>query len=136
MLGGRAFAPTGASTLEHDDYVMGLVRKSGLKNLEMMPGESADKFVERLLWDLVDVRAPLLGAFLVPEGVKGSEWTPAIAAQTAAHVRGLTTETDKAATNSLTISMLIGFFGNGLATLWTTRKSSRRDRPGRKKRKG
>jgi len=126
VLAGHAFAPLLVSTIEHDFWLMARIRAARLDALTKAEDESAEEFVSRILHEVIDSgRAfELLGGMLIPENVPAEQWTPELAAETAAFIRTLTDPADKARLQSQLISLLIGFFENGLTSLTTSPKSS------------
>ena len=65
-----------------------------------------------------------LGALLLPEGVTVDDWTPAIGADTAAHLAKAKGERELALVKALLVSVLIGFFRRGLSSATTSASSS------------
>ncbi len=125
ILGGRAFVSVTESTVEHDLYFHGLAGRAGLR-FEKYEHESPEDFAARILEETVQSgkTLELLGCLLVPEEVSAEGWTPEDARKTAAFIGQLRGEEDKARVRALILSLLIGFFGCGLASIWTSPKSS------------
>ena len=126
VLGGRTFLSVTESTIEHDLYFHALAGRAGLR-FEKGDEESPEDFAARILDELVQSgqTLELLGCLLVPEEVGVEGWTPDEARRTAAFIGQLRGEADKARVRSLVLSLLIGFFGCGLASVWTSPRSSR-----------
>jgi hypothetical protein len=126
ILGGRPFLSISDSTIEHDLYFHGLAGRAGLR-FEMGQGETAGEFGERILDATIQsgTMLELLGCLIVPEEVGPDGWTPAEAQQTAAFISQLRGADDKAAIRSLVLSLLTDFFQCGLASIWTSPRSSR-----------
>ena len=118
-LGGRDFTPVLISTIEHDYWLMSKIRAAGLGQVAKREEASAEAFVSRLLAEVIDSGAAfdLLGGLLVPMPLTPEGWTPACAIETAAFIKRLTLPVDKAIVQSQMISVLIGFFENGLSSL-------------------
>jgi hypothetical protein len=131
LLGGRTFIPITESTVEHDLYFHGLAGQAGLR-FEKHEHESAGDFAERLLEETIQSgkALELLGCLVVPEETGLEGWSPEEARETAAFIGKLTGEEDKALVRALILSLLMDFFRCGLASIWTSAKSSRTS-PGR-----
>ena len=125
VLGGRTFLSVTESTVEHDLYFHGLAGRAGLR-FEKGEDESAEDFAARILEETVQSgkALELLGCLLVPQEVGVEGWTPEEARKTAAFIGQLRGEEDKACVRALILSLLISFFGCGLASIWTSPKSS------------
>lgn len=124
-LGGRTFVPVGVTTIAHDHYFWRVARAAGLTEIEIRNGESADEFARRLLASLIDGGSALLmlACVIVPED-RGGRWSVETAEETAAFLGGLTASEDKAMVTSIIVNVLVGFFGRGLISLWSSRTSS------------
>jgi hypothetical protein len=125
-LGGRDFAPVLTSTIEHDYWLMSKIRAAGLDQVTKREEESADAFVSRLLSEVIDSGSAfdLLGGLLLPMPLPPEGWTPECAIETAAFIKRLSLPVDKAIVQSQMISLLIGFFENGLSSLTISPSSS------------
>ena len=132
VLGGRTFLSVTESTVEHDLYFHALAGRAGLR-FEKGDEESHEDFAARILDEFVQSgqTLELLGCLLVPEEVGVEGWTPDEARRTAAFIGQLRGEADKARVRSLVLSLLIGFFGCGLASISTSPRYSS-DRPDQK----
>lgn len=132
VLGGRTFLSVTESTVEHDLYFHGIAGRAGLR-FEKGEDESVEEFASRILAELIQSgqALELLGCLIVPEEVGVEGWTPEEARRTAAFIGQLRKEEDKAHVRALILSLLIGFFGCGLASIWTSPKSSSGGRPAR-----
>jgi hypothetical protein len=115
-LGGAVWRVVKDSTLEHDFCALRAARAIGVDDAGMLPGESAEQFAQRLLAMVIDSGQvfDLLGCMVLPETVPDERWTPAEAARTADFLRALRAPEDKAEVQSLVVSLLIGFFADGL----------------------
>jgi hypothetical protein len=116
MLGGRAFVTLARTTLEHDHWYMHHARTAGLDAVEPHDGETHAEYALRLLSAaLGSGRALLLlGGLIVPADAPGGRWTPELAVETAAFLRGLDDPIDKHRINGLMAAMLADFFAAGL----------------------
>jgi hypothetical protein len=130
VLGGRTFVSVTESTVEHDLYFHGLAGRAGLR-FEKLERESPEDFAARILEETVQSgkTLELLGCLLVPDEIGTECWTPEEARKTAVFIGQLRGEEDKARVRALILSLLIGFFGCGLASIWTSPRSSS-NRPG------
>jgi hypothetical protein len=124
-IGGRVFTPLLVSTIEHDLWLMSHIQKAGLDTLRKLSEETMDVFVLRILREVIDSGRvfELLGGMLVPENVAPEAWTPAMAIETADFIRHLTDLEDKRIVQAQVVSLLIGFFENGLTSLITSPSS-------------
>lgn len=125
VLGGRTFLSVTDSTVEHDLYFHGIAGRAGLR-FEKRDGESVEEFAARILEETVQSgkALDLLGCLLVPEEIGVDGWTPEEARKTATFIGQLRGEEDKARVRALILSLLIGFFGCGLASISTSPRSS------------
>lgn len=125
-LGGREFQPVVDGTIEHDYWLMGLIRRAGIDRCVIEDGESPDEFAIRLMRELVNSghAFSILSGVMMPADREVCDWTPAMAADTEAFLKRLTAPEDKQTLNACTASLLAGFFVNGLATLRTSPKYS------------
>lgn len=126
VLGGRTFVSVTESTVEHDLHFHGLAGRAGLR-FEKGEHESAADFAARILEEVVQSgkALELLGCLLVPEEIGVAGWSPEEARKTAAFIGQLRGEEDKARVRALILSLLMDFFRCGLASIWTSRRSSR-----------
>jgi hypothetical protein len=125
VLGGRTFLSVTESTVEHDLYFHGIAGRAGLR-FEKHEEESVEAFSARILAETIQSgkALELLGCLLVPEEIGVEGWTPEEARRTAAFIGQLRGEEDKARVRALILSLIIGFFGCGLASVWTSPRSS------------
>lgn len=128
-IGGRIFLAMKEGTVLHDLHFRKLVAQSGLSRVFIRAGEDPDHFARRLLDELVKagVVLELIGCLLIPVGKRDEDWTPEMAQETAAFFGGLKDPVDKAKVDSLILTVLIDFFANGFASLWTSPTSSEAD---------
>lgn len=128
LLGGEPFLGLDEGTVEHDLHFMRLVQRAGISEVTMTAEESAGDYARRLFEQLVNSGAmlPLLSCLIVPEAavgagqVPGDVWTPALAEETEAFLRGLRAPEDKAAIKAMILALLVSFFQSGIVSLWTT----------------
>lgn len=115
-IGGQKWRAVKRSTIEHDFWLMKHIREAGLDALRIQPGEKPEEFAVRLLHEVIGSGKAftLLGGMLLPDGVPDEHWTPERAEQTAAFMRGLSSDEDKAALKGAIISLLTGFLEAGL----------------------
>lgn len=125
-LGGRVFRAVVEHTVAHDVYFMGRVRLARLDSLDLEDGEPPEAYAHRLLGSLMasDKALEIIGALIVPEKLSDLDWSPEVAAETAAHVGRIHDPTEKAAVQTVLLSVLIPFLQRGLGSLMTTRASS------------
>jgi hypothetical protein len=125
-IGGQKWRAVKRSTIEHDFWLMKHIREAGLNAVHLRPGEKPEDFAVRLLHEVIGSGKAftLLGGMLLPDGVPDEHWTPERAEQTAAFMRGLAADEDKAAVKSAIISLLTGFFEAGLASSDTSDTAS------------
>ncbi len=125
-LDGRRFVPYFKTSMAHGDWFIPLAMAAGVDKVEIIPDEPVEAYAERMLravWPsgkLLD----LLGGLLLPEGLDPREWTPAVAADIAKHLRQLVEPDDKEKAHRLLGDMLAGFFRSGSASLKTSPTSS------------
>jgi len=122
-LGGRSFVYVEETTVEHDEYMEARLRPAGLHEITMQIGEDAEAFARRLVLQSAEsgVRRELLGALIVPAEAK--QWTPEIAAETAAFLGKLRDEEDKNKLRLLFTSMLFRFFADGISSCYAYKRS-------------
>lgn len=115
-IGGLQWRAVQNSTLEHDFHTVRIARSIGVDADGMLPGESAEDFASRLLFMVIDSGKifELLGCLMLPNSIPDSEWTPEQAEKTAQFMRALRDPGDKDAVQSFIVSLLIGFFSEGL----------------------
>ena len=126
-LGGREFVPVLTSTIEHDYWLMTKIRATGLNEIAKGADETPEEFMLRLLHEVIDsgVAFELLGGLLLPMPSAAPEsWTPELAIETAEFIKHLTAPADKATVQAQMISLLVGFFENGLSSLTISPRSS------------
>ena len=126
VLGGRRFADTGESTVEHDFLLMGLIREAGLDEVVIQDGEAPEDFARRLLQEGLATGKvlDLLGCLLIPAEISSKDWTPVLGRETSAFVGGLTDPADKARVQALVVSLLTSFFVYGLSSVMRSPTSS------------
>jgi len=130
--GDRAFRVITNGTAERDHYVIRLSGRAGLRQVEMRPNEPLEEFGLRLLYELIDadVIFEVMGGLLIPDEIEDSEWSPAVAAATALHLRRCQGEA-KERINSHIAKFLEDFFGREMGSIVTSRIASGRPHPER-----
>lgn len=125
-LGGRKFAPIKNSTFEHDVWMMNRIRSAGLDSLELLPGETASQFADRVLWRAMESQSvfEVLAGLLCPTDIPAHKWTPSVAEETAVLFKGLTSDADKTVLRAQLSELLLFFIRNGISSLWITPKFS------------
>ena len=115
-IGGQKWRAVKRSTIEHDFWLMKNIREAGLDAVRIQPGEKPEEFAVRLLHEVIGSGKAfmLLGGMLLPESIPDEQWSPERAHETAAFMRGLAADEDKAAVKSAIISLLTGFLEAGL----------------------
>ena len=118
-LGGREYHYIGANgTLARDLYLMMLIRHAGLADAGMLEDETPEDYAERLLDMLLTSGRPLqiLGGMIVPKGTKSDEWTEELARATASDLGRISDPAQKKKVQQELLSVVLGFFENGLAS--------------------
>jgi hypothetical protein len=131
ILGGKPFVILGESTLEHDDYIAETLHRGAISRFDQEPDESHEDFSHRIESAIAGsgVGRQLLGAALVPEGMTGAEWKPALAEETAQHLATITDPSEKALARSLQAAFILDFFRRGLIVLRSSKNSSEPSQP-------
>lgn len=111
-----------AGTIEHELYTEGVLSRHGLDKVEIEKGETSDAFARRLLEEVIrDGRIfPVLACFMTFEG---QSWSPKGAPEVEAFLRDVRAPEGKALIRASVVSLLIGFFSRGLASLVISRSS-------------
>lgn len=118
-LNGREYRAIKHSTIEHDFWMMDLIRAAGLDRVILEQDETPQAFAERLLNMVIGTghAFALLGGLMVPCGNPDIDWTPAMADEIAAHIKLTTDPNEKAEIRNQLVALLIGFFNAGLIVL-------------------
>lgn len=118
VLGGRRFRPVAQGSVEHDVWLMGRVRLSGLPEIPRAENETPEDWASRLLAAVLASGAllELLGGLLVPEATPDEAWSPTLARETAAFIGALREPEDKLVVQSLALSVLLPFLQSELAS--------------------
>lgn len=126
IIGGQRYRALAESTVERDWTFMGLLRSTGLDQVQMYPDESPEVFARRLMGDILASGKALaiLGCLFVPDGMADSDWTPEIGRQTASYFGRLVQPEDKEAANQILLGAYLGFLAQGLVSLTTSQTSS------------
>ncbi len=111
-----------AGTIEHELYTEAVLNRHGLDKVEMVKGETPDAFARRLLEEVIqDGRIfPVLACFM---SFDGQPWSPKGTPEVEAFLRSVRSPEGKALIRSSVVSLLIGFFSRGLASLVISRSS-------------
>jgi hypothetical protein len=125
-LEGRLFIKGYKPSLKNHLWCMNEVRQAGLDSFDIPAGESPDETAQRIVGLALASGKTLtiIGGMLLPDGMEPKAWTPEVAAGVTAHLEGLSETSDMQLMQSLISGLLIGFFQNRTASLWTSRKSS------------
>lgn len=117
-LGGRDFRVARRCSVKCDGYMINMFRRAGLMPLPGMTlSETPGEYGLRMLDRLRDEKGALLGGLLLPVGMTEKQWTPAIAAETEAHVLyACTSIEDRQKIENLTLSLMLHFFEGGIAS--------------------
>lgn len=122
---GRQFRPIKNGTFAHDIWLMQRVRNAGLATLHIDAGETEDAFMERIAtaaWESGAV-LELLGGAMVPAELKDTDWTAAIALDSAKFFGSITDEDSKQRLRTQIGGILFYFFISGLSSSKTSTKS-------------
>jgi len=127
-LGGRLFNVINYDviTVINEAYIHKLMRETGLDiPLPFNDAESDVEYQVRLQARVVDtLKLPeLLGGFLLPAGMTEATWTPAVAAETAKYISGLTAREDRDEVFRLAYLVNVYFFREGLISLRNSQSS-------------
>ena len=126
QLGGREFDVIETGTIEWDVTLLNLLQGCGLSEVTMHAGEDAEGLALRVYRTLMSSGAvfEILGCVLTPAGRDPFDWRPQDMRETAAFLRKLHTPEDKAVITSQIVSLVTGFFRQGLLSIKTFPKSS------------
>ena len=124
-IAGKAFKAVTDSTLEHDMWTLQQLQRSGIDTIVMEEGESADNFAQRMLIQLLTNGTifDLLGGLLMPASLKGADWTPEIAAESA-KLFARTTGDEKILVRKQIAGAMESFLAAGLLSSIRSRRSS------------
>lgn len=125
-LGGRQFAVINRGTIEWDVTLLNLLQGCGLSDITMHAGETPEGLAHRVYRTLMSSGAvfEILGCVLVPAGEDPMDWTPDRMRLTAAFIRKLSSDADKAAITSQIVSLVSSFFLQGLLSIVTSQRAS------------
>ena len=125
-LGGRGYYTPADRSIANDLWIEAEARRSGLDSLHIQDEEDGRSFAARVIETAVHSGAAfsLLGGLLHPVGVPSSDWTPAVAAETAAALSKITDRDEKAAIRVVLAEALSSFFVSGLVSATTSPNSS------------
>lgn len=121
-LGGRLFNVVNYDqvTTMNEHYVMKWMRQTGLDRvLPAAEGEDDAAYLMRLQGALIDTLdlPKLLGGYLLPAGKTETDWTPAMAGETAEYISKLQSKDDRAEVQRLGLLIVFDFFRVGIASL-------------------
>lgn len=121
QLGGRLFTPINfhRRTVLIDHYLLRLIRETGLDAVKPDEDEAPEVWQARLQTQLLcSGRAhELIAGYLLPLGKTEADWTPELAAETAAHIARCDTAEDREVVKTLALEATIAFFADGLASV-------------------
>lgn len=129
-IGGKRFTHVTDWTVEQDWWLMQRIRKAGLDQIAVGDGDP-DSIAESISHAAADKLAAsglaleILGGLLLPEGMDPSQWTPALAADTTAHLGRQTGADARQAVRAVASWAIVSFFANGLTSFLTSRPSSK-----------
>jgi hypothetical protein len=120
-LGGREFDVISSGTIEWDVTLLNLLQGCGLADVTLHVGEDAEGLAHRVYRTLMSSGFvfEILGCVLIDHGGNPFEWTPDQMRDTAAYIRKLHAPEDKAAITSQIVSLVAGFFQQGLLSVRT-----------------
>ena len=126
-LGGREFDVISSGTIEWDVTLLNLLQSCGLADVTLHAGEDAEGLALRVYRTLMSSGAvfEILGCVLIAAGSDPFDWRPLDMRATADFIRKLHAPEDKAAITSQIVSLVSGFFQQGLLTVQTFPTSSR-----------
>lgn len=109
-----------------DAYLMSLVGDSGLGALVRAATEDTESYARRLLAEFArgQVWSLVLGTLLLPADSEPGDWTPVMAAQTAAQLQRACSPEDKATIQVELADALAFFFASGLVCPLISRTST------------
>src|SRR5688572_9276575 len=119
--GGRKFRVEDMDerTVENDHFLMRAIRASGVDKMSPEDKEGHMQYLIRLQTALLDSGqvCNLLGGYLLPDGMKETDWSPEVAADTAAFIAKCNTARDRDQVLELAAECVFGFFKRGLDLL-------------------
>jgi hypothetical protein len=103
-------------TVMLDHFLLGRLGESGLDRVLPGNGETDAQYMARLQAAAIScgIVPTLLSGYLLPMGIGEQDWTPELAAQTAAHISRCDTAKDRELVYELTIEVVFGFFRQGI----------------------
>jgi hypothetical protein len=125
-LGGKEYGYVGAGPLRQDLFVMMHARHAGLVGAEILPDETPEEYAKRLLdMVLTSGRALLLlGGLLIPAGKRPEDWSEEMAYETAGALGSITDADEKRKVQVELLSVMLGFFENGLGSWIASARAS------------
>lgn len=122
-LGGRRFRVIDFDlrTVRLDLHVRRLMRVTGLDRVLPGADEDVETYLARLQSAILDLEGEraidLVASYLLPDGVPERDWTPALAAQIAAHIGACDSAEDRDTVITLCAQVAFGFFQQELEQL-------------------
>lgn len=112
-------------TVRHDGHLMALMIRIGIDKMVPVQGEEAEAFAFRVLQQILERNAAtdLAAAFLLPEGLSESAWSPELAAEIRTHIESCNTEEDRSTVYRISAEQVLGFFRLRLLSLVTSLSS-------------
>lgn len=128
-LGGRKLRQIVRSTVKHDLWLMDKIRRSGMREITMMVGESAEDFASRLLDTLIQSNSvtPLIAGCFMDEDMDDLKWSPESAMELAKFIDELDSEQDKSKVFEIVVSLVTSFLETGVVSLMTSLNSLKKD---------
>lgn len=127
-LGGRLFTVVNMPrrTVELEHHQRKLVHELGLDKILPQQDTSPEQWILQVHQQLIHTgrTCDLLALYLLPLGKTERDWSPAMAAEVAQHVRKCDTEEDRLLVDELAMEFVLGFFRNALRLLETSLQSS------------
>lgn len=121
VLGGKQFGIVNYDvvTVRNEHYIMKLIRETGLDRILPVGQETDQAYMLRVHAAVVDtLKLPeLLAGYLLPLGKTETDWSEAMAAETAAFIAGLQDAEDKQTIHGLGLSVVFDFWKAGIDSL-------------------
>lgn len=121
-LGGRLFNVVNYDVITalNEHYIMKWIRHTGIDKVLPHPeGEKDEEYLMRLQGALIDtLELPrLLAGYLIPAGKSETDFTLAMAEDTAAFISSVTDPEDRAEVQRLGLQVVLDFFRAGIASI-------------------
>jgi hypothetical protein len=120
-LAGKEFQTVSRGTIEWDVEIYRSLQGAGLSDITLHLGETPEQLAQRIFRSVMASGSAfeILGCVLVPAGMDPLDWTPSLQRETAAFIRRLNSDEDKAAINGQIVSLIASFFRQGLLSVKT-----------------